>query len=179
MCPRLISSFVKPVDRMKSSQILVANSSKFSFGRNITTSCCPRWWNHFQTFSPKYFLYLPPYITYPQSHVPSFCYPKNICQIIQITYFLRQPFSPASSCLLYFYVLTYFYKQTQTHTHAHTHTQTLGRTPMDEGSARRRDLDLTTHNIHKSQKFIYQAGFELATPASEWPPESASLTAFQ
>jgi hypothetical protein len=31
----------------------------------------------------------------------------------------------------------------------HTHTHTLGRTPLDEGSARRRDLYLTTHDIHK------------------------------
>jgi hypothetical protein len=29
--------------------------------------------------------------------------------------------------------------------------QTLGRTPPDEGSARRKDLYLTTHNIHKIQ----------------------------
>jgi len=28
---------------------------------------------------------------------------------------------------------------------------TLGRTPLDEGSARCRDLYLTTHNIHKRQ----------------------------
>jgi hypothetical protein len=28
---------------------------------------------------------------------------------------------------------------------------TLDRTPLDEGSARRRDLYLTTHNIHKRQ----------------------------
>jgi len=31
-----------------------------------------------------------------------------------------------------------------------THTQSLSivRTPLDEGSARRRDLSLTTHNTH-------------------------------
>jgi hypothetical protein len=28
---------------------------------------------------------------------------------------------------------------------------TLGRTPLDEGPARRRDLYLTTHNTHKRQ----------------------------
>jgi hypothetical protein len=31
-----------------------------------------------------------------------------------------------------------------------THT-TLGRTPLDDGPARRRDLYLTTHNTHKRQ----------------------------
>jgi hypothetical protein len=31
-------------------------------------------------------------------------------------------------------------------THWHTHTHTLGRTPLDQGSARHRDLCLTTHN---------------------------------
>jgi hypothetical protein len=38
-----------------------------------------------------------------------------------------------------------------THTHTHTHTQwsvTVGRTPLDEWSVRRRVLYLTTHNTH-------------------------------
>ena len=34
---------------------------------------------------------------------------------------------------------------------------TLGRTPLDEWSARRRDLYLTIHNTHKRQTFIPQA----------------------
>jgi len=42
---------------------------------------------------------------------------------------------------------------------------TLGRTPLDEGSARRRDLYLTTLNIHKKQTW----GFEPAIPASDRP----------
>ena len=33
----------------------------------------------------------------------------------------------------------------------HTHTHTLGRTPLDERSARRRGRHLTTHNIPKKQ----------------------------
>jgi hypothetical protein len=36
---------------------------------------------------------------------------------------------------------------------------TLGRTPLDEGPARRRDLYLTTHNIHKRQTSMPPAGF--------------------
>ena len=52
-----------------------------------------------------------------------------------------------------------------THTHRHT---TLGRTPLDEGSARHRDLYLTTDNTHKRQTSMPPpAGFETAIPASE------------
>jgi len=46
-----------------------------------------------------------------------------------------------------------------------THT-TLGTTPLDEGSDRRRDLYLTTYNIHKRPS-VPTAGFETAIPASE------------
>jgi hypothetical protein len=47
--------------------------------------------------------------------------------------------------------------------------QTLGRTPLDEGSARYIDLYLTTHNIHKRQTSMPPAVFETAIPASERP----------
>jgi hypothetical protein len=48
---------------------------------------------------------------------------------------------------------------------------TLGRTSLDEWSARRtrRDLYLTTHNTHNRQTSISDAGFETATPESKWP----------
>jgi len=42
---------------------------------------------------------------------------------------------------------------------------TLGRTPLDEWSARRRDFCLTTHNTHKQQTFMPPAGFEIIVPA--------------
>jgi hypothetical protein len=48
------------------------------------------------------------------------------------------------------------------------------RTSLDEGSARRRDLYLITHNIHKRQTAIPQAGFEPAISASERPQTYAS-----
>ena len=51
----------------------------------------------------------------------------------------------------------------------HTRRTTVGRTPRDEGSVRRRDLYLTTHNIHKRQTSMSPAGFERAIPASERP----------
>jgi hypothetical protein len=37
---------------------------------------------------------------------------------------------------------------------------TLGRTPLDEGSARRKDLYLTKHNTHNRQISMPSAGFE-------------------
>jgi len=52
-----------------------------------------------------------------------------------------------------------------------THT-TLGMTPLDEGSARRRDLYLTTYNIHKRPS-VSPAGFESAIQASERPQTHA------
>jgi len=51
----------------------------------------------------------------------------------------------------------------------HTHTHTVGRTPLYEGSARRRDLYLTTHNIHKRQTSVSAVGLEPAISASERP----------
>jgi hypothetical protein len=50
---------------------------------------------------------------------------------------------------------------------------TLGRTPLDEWSARRRDLYLKRDNTHKRQTSMTPAGFELAIPASERPQTHA------
>jgi hypothetical protein len=52
---------------------------------------------------------------------------------------------------------------------SHSDTTTLGRTPLDEWSARRRDLYLTTHNTHKRQTSMPPTAFEPAIPASERP----------
>jgi hypothetical protein len=54
---------------------------------------------------------------------------------------------------------------------------TLGRTPLDEWSARCRDLYQTTHNTHKRQTSMPPAGFEPAIPASERPQTQALATA--
>jgi hypothetical protein len=51
----------------------------------------------------------------------------------------------------------------------HTSTTTLVRTPLDEGSARRRDLYLTTHNTHKRQTSMPEAEFEPTILVSERP----------
>ena len=87
---------------------------------------------------------------------------------------------------------------THTHTHTHTHffwgggrwrcdptrvmassflrfldhTQrrtTVGRTPLDEWSARRRNLYLTTHNTHNTQISMPPVGFEPTISAGERP----------
>ena len=52
------------------------------------------------------------------------------------------------------------------------HTQrrtTVGRTPLDEWSARRRDLYLTTHNTHNRQISMPPVGFEPIISAGERP----------
>ena len=46
---------------------------------------------------------------------------------------------------------------------------TLGRIPLDEWSARRRDLYLITRSTHKRQTSMSPAGFEPTIPASERP----------
>jgi len=61
----------------------------------------------------------------------------------------------------------HWHKHTRTHTHTHTHTHTLSRIPLDEGQARRRDLYLTTQNIHNRETSLIPAGFELANPRSK------------
>src|SRR5579875_764125 len=43
----------------------------------------------------------------------------------------------------------------------HIRHTTVGRTPLDEGPARRRDLYLTTHNTHKRQTSMPPVGFFL------------------
>jgi hypothetical protein len=50
---------------------------------------------------------------------------------------------------------------------------TLGRNPLDEGPARRRDLYLTTHNTHKRQTSMPPAVFEPSIPAGERPQTHA------
>jgi len=46
---------------------------------------------------------------------------------------------------------------------------TVGRTPLDEWSARRRDLYLTTHNTHNRQTSMPSVGFKPTISAGEWP----------
>jgi hypothetical protein len=50
---------------------------------------------------------------------------------------------------------------------------TFGRTPLDEWSAPRRDLYLTTHSTNKKETFMPPVGFEPAIPASDRPQTHA------
>jgi hypothetical protein len=51
----------------------------------------------------------------------------------------------------------------------HLRHTTVGRTPLDEGPARRRDLYLTSHNTHKRQTSMPPVGFEPTILVSERP----------
>jgi hypothetical protein len=53
--------------------------------------------------------------------------------------------------------------------HTHLRHTTVGRTPLDEGSARRRDLYLTTHNTYKRQTSMPPVGFEPTILVSKRP----------
>jgi hypothetical protein len=55
--------------------------------------------------------------------------------------------------------------------HNQTHT-TVGRTPLDEGSARRRDLYLTTETLYKRQKIHAPRGIRTHDPRK---PSAADL----
>jgi len=46
---------------------------------------------------------------------------------------------------------------------------TVSRTPLDEWSARRRDLYLTKHNSHNRHTSMSQVGLEPTISTSEWP----------
>lgn len=54
------------------------------------------------------------------------------------------------------------------HDYTHTHI-TLGSTPLDYWTARRRDLYLTKHNTQEIQNWMPPAVFEPTVPASELP----------
>jgi hypothetical protein len=51
----------------------------------------------------------------------------------------------------------------------HTRRSTVGRTPLDERSARRRDLHLTTHDTHNRQISMPPVGVEPTISVSERP----------
>jgi len=51
----------------------------------------------------------------------------------------------------------------------HTRRTTVGRTPLDEWSARRRDLYLTSHNTRNRYPSMPPVGFEPAISVSERP----------
>jgi len=50
-------------------------------------------------------------------------------------------------------------------------TYTAGKISLDEGSARRRHLHLSTHDIHKRQTFKTLEVFKPLNPTIQWPPK--------
>jgi hypothetical protein len=61
---------------------------------------------------------------------------------------------------------------------SHSDTHTLGTTPLDERSARRKVFYLKTHNIHKRQTSMPPAGIEPAIPERKRPQTDALDRAF-
>jgi hypothetical protein len=59
------------------------------------------------------------------------------------------------------------------HDHPLFRHTTVGRIPLDEGPARRRDLYLTTHNTHNRQTSKSPAGFKPTIPVSKLPQTHA------
>jgi hypothetical protein len=57
------------------------------------------------------------------------------------------------------------------HDHTHFRHTTLGKTPLDERPARRRDLYLTTHNTHKMHYITFLKSEKLWIPKHIWPQE--------
>jgi hypothetical protein len=89
----------------------------------------------------------------------------RVRQIIDITcklFSARQPAPPPQWARVRPSSLTRFLDHTQ-------RCITVGRTPLDEWSARRRDLYLTTHNTHNRQTSMPWVGFEPTISAGERP----------
>jgi hypothetical protein len=63
--------------------------------------------------------------------------------------------------------------QSVTRTHTHTHTHTIDRTPLDEWSARRRDLYPTTRDVHKPG--IPAAGKIRTCNSNKWTAQTHDL----
>jgi len=77
----------------------------------------------------------------------------------KLTFFLLWRYDPTRVTASSF---TRFLDYTWRHT-------TVGRTPLDEWSARRRDLYLTTHDTHNRQISMPLVGFKPTISAGEWP----------
>ena len=109
--------------------------------------------------------------------------------------FLKTVFTPNKTAYLHTYIHSTDVIHTYIHTYIHINTffpvalwpnaghglsflmflehtkrrTTVGRTPLDEWSARRRDLYLTTHNTHNRHTSMAPVGFEPTIPAGERP----------
>ena len=83
---------------------------------------------------------------------------EQITQWLRMIFFFHGATAPSGPGSPHYWGFTITFKHT-----------TLTRTPLDEWSAQRRDLYLTTHNTHKTQTPMPLVWFKPAIPASEWP----------
>ena len=74
---------------------------------------------------------------------------------------------PELICAFCWFIFVFINENARSKNKIPNETYTLGRTPLDEGSDRRRDHHLTTHNVHKRQTSTTPAGFEPANPENE------------
>ena len=94
-----------------------------------------------------------------------------IIQTVTIYFFLCLSFF-LSFFFSFFLFISFFVSLTSSPTHCRCrklllHLITFSRTPLNKGSARRRNLYLTTHNTHKRKTSPTPAGFKPAIPASD------------
>ena len=97
---------------------------------------------------------------------PNFSINWQVHDFVQVSLILRLLMS-----YIYIYIYIYIYMEHPIlmfldHTQRRT---TVGRTPLDEWSAHRRDLYLTTQDIHNRQIFMPPVGFKPTISAGEWP----------
>ena len=96
----------------------------------------------------------------------------NTHQLLYVRYIYIFFFSTGATthCGLYFAALYRATASSRTRFLDHTQRRvTVGRTPLDEWSVRRRDLYLTTHNTHNRQTSMPPVGFEPTISKGERP----------
>ena len=92
----------------------------------------------------------------------------NELLITRDPFFFSWRYSPLGG--LYFTALYRALASSLTRFHDHIQRRaTVGRTPLNEWSVRRRDLYLTTHNTHNTQTSKIWVGFEPTIAADERP----------
>ena len=139
-----------PCHEDSSAQDVTTRKSKLTFVE--TSNCISRFSHHISHISVKKALEIHVTIKLYEFHTTHaakpffFLYTRNCSNAMLMTKFFLSP----TSCYLtsFFHVIT------------HSYITTVGRTPLDEGSARRRDFNLTTHNTHNRQIYTPPAGFE-------------------
>jgi hypothetical protein len=94
----------------------------------------------------------------------------------KVTSFRRTKYHLDTAVLLFYWLRLFIMKQqhlvgqdllTVEASRSHSDTPTLGRIPLNQWSARHRDLYLATHNTHKRQTFLSTARFDPAIPLSQ------------